>query len=394
MDLSELQLRTALARAITDQPETDSEPTLDFGMLEAALTPPCAPEITRTPSLLPRSVAWAAGEAPIERPIIPAPSPDATLPKADWLIITWTRDEHRALARVFTPTNPAGVGNEYDKWYDYRKDFGEYAGDLRSQVYDPHPAVRSNRLGRYFLVEIGSKRVLLFKSELHMNQDGPRAYREGRPLPLIRMTQQLIREVQPKFLVSTGTAGGTIESHNVGDTVVSTSGVFHCGDPQDFRNADFNCKTFGITYWVNERLFERAHELMVSIKEYAIATPHPRYPQAPAIELPPVQPRIHGLKDLSIITTDFFEFGTTRNGLGKMGCAVEMGDGLVAKAIEELPQSERPKYVFVRNISDPVINGDIHQSLQVMWAVYFYQTFGLVTSFNSSLATWAIIAGN
>jgi nucleoside phosphorylase len=357
--------------------------------------PPCARPIERRPSILPRAVAWApADAAPTEVPLSPRPSPDAPLPQADWLVITWTRDEHRALARVFTPTNPAGDETDFDKWYDYRMNFGSYAGDLRSQPFDPHPAIRSNRLGRFYLAKVGSKSVLLFKSELHLNQDGPRAYRQGRPLPLVRMTQQLVREVRPKYLISTGTAGGTVDDHNLGDTVITTAGVFHCNDPQDFRTADFNCKRFGIDYWVREALFSRAEQLMSTIQEHPIGVPHPRYPQAPLVDLPPLRPRIHQFRDLPIITTDFFEFGNTENRLDLIGCAVEMDDALIAKAIEELPVAQRPQYVFIRNVSDPVLNGKLDRSLQIMWAVYYYENFGILTSFNSALTTWAVIAGN
>ena len=391
MDIRELEIRRAFSRSIF----TDDIDQFDSEASSYERSPSCAPPIVRRPSMLPSRVEWIAGlPRPIEEPLSPRPSPFASLPTADCLVITWTRDEHRALARVFTPTNPTGTENDFDKWYDYRRDFGLYASDLRSQVNDSHPAVRTNRLGRYFLSNVGKKRVLLFKSELHMNQDGPRAYREGRLLPIVRMIQQLVREVKPTIVISTGTAGGTVETHNLGDTVISTSGVFHCGDPRDFRNADFNCKKYGMDYWISDAMFDAAAKMMVTIKEYAQGFPHPRYPATTPILISPVPPRIHPCPDLPIITTDFFEFGNTTNNLGNLGCAVEMGDALIAKAINEMSDATKPKYAFVRNVSDPVINGALDSTLQVMWAVYYYQTFGLQTSFNSSLATWAIIAGN
>ena len=165
-------------------------------------------------------------------------------------------------------------------------------------------------------------------------------------------------------------------------------------DPQDFRIADFNCKKFGSEYWVRNDLFPRAMELMHTVQEHPIGVPHPGFPPAPLTSHPAERPRIHEFRDLPILTTDFFEFGNTVNGLGKVGCAVEMDDALIAKAIAELPAGKQPRYAFIRNVSDPVLNGELDRSLQIMWAVYYYENFGLLTSFNSALATWAVIAGN
>ncbi len=49
-------------------------------------------------------------------------------------------------------------------------------------------------------------------------------------------------------------------------------------------------------------------------------------------------------------------------------------------------------YGFVRNVSDPVINGLLPDPLQDSWAGYIYQEQGLYTSYNGALATWALLA--
>ena len=59
---------------------------------------------------------------------------------------------------------------------------------------------------------------------------------------------------------------------------------------------------------------------------------------------------------------------------------------------------QAPKWLVVRNCSDPQINGDLptsppSMSLQATWAVWYYQAFGYWTSVNSALATWGVIAG-
>lgn len=57
-----------------------------------------------------------------------------------------------------------------------------------------------------------------------------------------------------------------------------------------------------------------------------------------------------------------------------------------------------PPPAVVRNMSDPVINGDLpakqyHLNEQTTWAVGYYTAYGKYTSLNSALATWAITAG-
>ena len=57
-----------------------------------------------------------------------------------------------------------------------------------------------------------------------------------------------------------------------------------------------------------------------------------------------------------------------------------------------------PNWASVRNMSDPVINGDLpakqfHLNEQTTWAVGYYTAYGRYTSICGALATWAVIAG-
>ena len=80
-----------------------------------------------------------------------------------------------------------------------------------------------------------------------------------------------------------------------------------------------------------------------------------------------------------ILTTDYFEFGnSTTNNLESEGCGVEMGDAVLGLLCDELG-TEAPKWAVIRNLSDPVINGNLREDapssniprvrLQTMWAV-------------------------
>jgi nucleoside phosphorylase len=57
---------------------------------------------------------------------------------------------------------------------------------------------------------------MCFKSELHLSQDGPK-------MPIAALWRQLIAEVKPKLVITTGTAGGIGAGVELGDVVVAKS---------------------------------------------------------------------------------------------------------------------------------------------------------------------------
>jgi hypothetical protein len=74
-----------------------------------------------------------------------------------------------------------------------------------------------------------------------------------------------------------------------------------------------------------------------------------------------------------------------------------MGDAALGLAVSELPAAQRPKWLVVRNMSDPVINGNLpakqfHLNEQTTWAVGFYIAYGYYTSINGAIASWAVVA--
>ena len=93
-----------------------------------------------------------------------------------------------------------------------------------------------------------------------------------------------------------------------------------------------------------------------------------------------------------ILTTDYFEYGTTTNHLDQVGCGVEMGDAVLGMVVDALPQ--KPRWLVIRNASDPQIDGALPKKDQVDEAVQTYQKYGYWTSVNSSIAAWAVIAAD
>jgi hypothetical protein len=165
------------------------------------------------------ALPWPAGLAPtpFELPI----EPDVTdpLPRADVLVITWTAAEMLALADTLTP----GV-NPRTRWYRYARDFERYLPEIRNGA----PARAARRLGSYYPTRIGSKSVVCFKCELHLNQDGVPTGAGTATLPVARLIEQLYAEVQPKLVITVGTAGGTLPNAELGDVMITRAVKFRC----------------------------------------------------------------------------------------------------------------------------------------------------------------------
>jgi hypothetical protein len=395
----------------------DFELELARNLLSSGITPldmDLQPDFSLLPpgavTLANLGIPFPDGLAPSSKEIKPVPQPSDKLPQKDVLVITWTVDEARAMADVLTP------GFTKDHWYRYNRNFNQYDPKIRKGA----PAKLMKRLGSYFPTEIGGKSVLCYKSELHLNQDGMETS-PGAPgnatLPVKDMFHQLIDEVKPSLVITAGTAGGVYAGQDLGTVVMTRGAKFRV--QKEFKNAPFKGKTYTSDWDVPTKHFDKTLQLMGGFKDKLADPPElipptvnyskpvggyptPSHANKPDIWLDgrtvggvEQMPKFHPM-----LTTDYFEFGTSKNHLEAEGCAVEMGDAVLGLAIEERRQAGKstPNWLVVRNCSDPQINGDLKdtprsQSLQVMWAVYYYRGYGYWTSVMSSLACWAVVAG-
>ena len=350
-----------------------------------------------SPALKKAAFGFPEGLAPVAAPISPAPSPTARLPRADVVVITWTVDELDGLAQVMTPgVTPA-------RWHRYSRGFNsKYAARIRPGA----PAAHLKRLGSYMLATVGTTTVLCIKSELHLNQDGVKTGVGTATLPVKDFFKQIIDEAKPKVVLTVGTAGGVFDDFELGDTVITRAAKFRL--QMEFRNESFNGKTYKSDWQIPTGQLAAAVELMKSVApdlvEPPFAPPTKRFAfKRKPIKAPANTPDIkleQGGRDMPefhpILTTDYFEYGTTANRLDKIGAAVEMGDAALGLACSEL--DDPPHWAVVRNMSDPVINGDLpakefHLNEQTTWAVGYYTAYGLYTSICGALATWGLIAG-
>ena len=254
--------------------------------------------------------------------------------------------------------------------------------------------------------------MLCVKSELHLNQDGiqdkgPDGKGLGMAtLPVKDFFHQVIAETGAGYILTIGTAGSVFHEFVLGDVVVTRAARFKCS--QEFRNEPFNHQAFQSDWPVPTRLFDAAESLMATtaaeLAQPPVGPPSPAYP-AGSLASPdevPTRVRWDGHPPLEefwpILTTDYFESGTTTNRLDAEGAGVEMGDAVLGLAVSELIEDERPRWLLIRNMSDPVINGDLpakkfHLNEQTTWAVAFYTAYGYYTSVNGAIVAWAVIAG-
>src|SRR5262245_25121880 len=300
-------------------------------------------------------LAFPAGLAPVPDPHPPARSPDDPLPRADVVVITWTVDEVAALAGVLTPGISPKVprsGHAAKRWFAYAHNFDKLAQDIRSDA----PAHFAGRLGSFYPLTIGDKKVLAMKSELHLNQDGKFTGGDVPTLPVKDFFKQVIAEAQPELILTVGTAGATFDAFGLGDVVVTRGAKFHC--TSEFAKAPFNEKTFTSDWTIPKKYLATAQKLMAAgaadLQQPPVGPPSPDYPDqellAPAPTVPEI--KLDNGKDMPafhpILTTDFFEYGTTTNRLDRQGCAVEMGDAALGLACSEL--DDPPHWAVVRNM--------------------------------------------
>jgi purine-nucleoside phosphorylase len=308
-------------------------------------------------------IPWPKGLAPKTGPK-PKGTGKGPLPKADVLVVTWTVDEGHALSRVLTPGKDSR--NDY---VPYTHNFAKIAKKMRNGC----PALQAKRLGAFWTTTIGNKSVVVFKSDSHMSQDGPQ-------LPNIDVWRQIILEVKPKLVITTGTAGGIGKQFEVGDVVVSPIVRFDCTakfKKQPFAQAHFSSVAAKSTKFAQAKKLFKANSAQL---------PKDNTRQPKIVKVAPSD-----LKSC-VLTTDFFGFDTSDNHfkLQGLGDVSEMGDAILGLVASEMGASA-PRYLAIRNVSDPQIKaeGTIRQQAQI--AANIYKGFGRWSSVCSAITCWASI---
>ncbi|MGA7949986.1 MAG: hypothetical protein WCA45_07480 [Thiobacillaceae bacterium] len=308
---------------------------------------------------------WPKGLAPKTSKSV-AGLRSGALPAADVLVVTWTVDEGHALSRVLTPGK-----DSHDDYMPYKHNYSSISKKMRAGC----PARELKRLGTYWTTTIGSTKVLVFKSDSHMSQDGPQ-------LPNIDVWSQIIEEVKPKLVITTGTAGGIGKDFEVGDIVVSPVVRFDCVSKfkrQPFATESFKSVAPKATHFPSARSLFKANAAQLPKDN---------------TRMPKIFRMATGNLGSSVVTTDFFGFDTSNDHyhLQGLGSVSEMGDAILGLVCNRKGQSA-PRWIAVRNVSDPQIKADgLTIKQQATLAAQIYKGFGRWSSVCSAIVCWALIA--
>ena len=310
-------------------------------------------------------IPWPKNLAPKTAPK-PRGQKGGPLPRGDVLVVTWTVDEGHALSRVLTPGKDSR--NDY---VPYTNNFAQLAKKMRAGC----PALLAKRLGAYWNTSIGGQSVVVFKSESHMSQDGPR-------LPNIDVWRQIIQEVRPRLVITTGTSGGIGKQYEVGDVIVSPVVRFDC--TSKFKKEPFALEAFSSKPLKATHL--KTAQMLFTANAGQLPKDNKRVPKIVRV----------GPKQLSssVVTTDFFGFDTSDNRfkLQGLGDVSEMGDAVLGLVASEMGD-KAPRWLAIRNVSDPQIKADgLTPRQQAALAASIYKGFGRWSSVCSAIACWAAIA--
>ena len=98
----------------------------------------------------------------------------------------------------------------------------------------------------------------------------------------------------------------------------------------------------------------------------------------------------------SVATTDLFGFDTSDNHFKLQGTAFvsEMGDAILGMLIQKRKDAGQttPRWIAVRNVSDPQIKAEGTLREQAQLAAQIYKAFGRWSTVCSAIVCWALIA--
>jgi len=319
-------------------------------------------------SVRPVPVPWPASSAP--QPDAPSTPPSDTdpLPQRDVLIVTWTAGEARTLGQLMT-------GDNFDQWFPYRRNVDAFIPNVTGKhapFNDPKLARYYHTLGLYYPLRIGTVSALAFKSGLHMAYDGP-------AVPIVDLWHQILAEVRPRLVITTGTGGGIGADIGLGDVVIASATRFLLtGTLKDkpFANASYPAAPV-------DSATIKALGTSSLLKPNGDLLETPRIPQF-------VLPTQQGD---TIVSTDTFAFddSTDACGLQGLGKCCDMGDATLGLALSTLGAGA-PAWVAIRNASDPQIpNPTGNFAAAKAEAERIYSTYQLVTTAGSVVATWATV---
>jgi hypothetical protein len=329
--------------------------------------------------------------------------------KADVLVILYTEQETMAMLDVMTGSSDWSAKTQAE-WCEYGHNFGKF----KSSISNPraNDSLSDGAFGRLSAMKIAGQQVVFYKSDLHPKQDGT-------GLPFVPVIQQLISELGPKYVITTGTAGAIGSRIECGDVAICTGGVLHIQKKYP-AYPDLTTLSEAETDLTSPATFDPQYVQYAATHLTKLALPGlqqcysklqatPGYTFVPTSTLPPsifvsgVNP-VPGPQPMDIVSADYMTTDDTSNseGLQTLGIMNDTDDAFVFYAINKMPAAKRPKCISVRNASEPqmvhspfpgttspteVIN-ILKNMAGTVYGIYQY-----CTTLSSALACWGVIAG-
>ncbi len=359
------------------------------------------------------SVPWPTNLQPTSMPLGKyAPGTkitSAVSANTDVLVVLYTDQETMALLDVLTGS-PDWNAKTQSEWCEYAHNFNKFKALIAN--LHANDTLANGAFGRLSAMKIGGKRVVLYKSELHPKQDGT-------GLPFVPVVQQLIGELAPNYVITTGTAGAIGDRIRCGDVTICTASRLHVQknypgfpgidtlseDETELTSAttfDPQYIQYAATHFTKLALpgLQQCYSRLQAIPGYSFV---PQNILAPSIYATGINP-VPGPQPMDIVSADYMTTDDNNNseGLQNLGIMNDTDDAFVFYAISQMPAAKRPKCISVRNASEPQMvhspfpdttsPTEIINILKDM-AGTVYGIYQYCTTLSSAFACWGVVAG-
>jgi nucleoside phosphorylase len=353
-------------------------PAIPARLAASPVQPAVTPQLAGLPALAPVdwTAAGLAAPAPVDTP--------TALPQADVVLISWATSEWAATHHVFCASSESMSHGQAGAAH-----FSGWEKDAADLIAGPPDWTF---WGEFQLVDVNGTRVLLYKSNTHLDWPGADA--------LTTLIQRLAAAVRPKLIVSTGTAGGATSTDHVGTVViVRAAALYDAGRPASewtIYTSAWQPATTAL-----DRSSFRDLLMPIPITSAALNTLVGQFDQQEhagltleqldplSLNRPDPVPAIrnHTGDGTPLLTASTFLVGLTDNTYAAYGC-IEMDDAIIAAEC----QKADVQYGSVRNLSDPAQPAELSAGQAGAWGSAIYRGYGLYTSFNGALAAAAVLA--
>jgi hypothetical protein len=330
--------------------------------------------------------------------------------KADVLILLYTELETRAFLDVFTGNNDWSPSRQ-NTWYFYAHNFASLKNTI--QGINDSDALRNGFFGYLSAVSIGDQKVVIYKTELHAKVNGNK-------LAIVPVIQQLVTELQPSLVISTGTAGGMGGVLNCGDVAVTSSARFRVSTQYptfpEINSLSQSNTALSNNVAVNDKYINYAADNFTKLTLPSLAQCYNEFAtragyaflkkntDPPSIYVTSINP-VPGPEPMAVVTADFLSVDDSSDaeGLEPLGIMNENDDAYAFFAISKLPAGQQPQWLSIRNASDPQVvvppipagtsqSQVVKQLSSIAGAIF--GVYEYVTTINSAFACWAVVAGN